>query len=395
MSYNYLGTKRMFFGMDIVQKLPFRIMELYPKSFALSGISNFNRLLYRDLEKSRYNKQKAMGYMYGKNLVKLFKSIDLLAQNEGVTISDIQSQLEISRRSVYRLLDTLKDLNFPLHDEKSVSGIGDVWKLKQEYLTNLPDIKLQDLKLTKEEIVLLFFLFTRANVFKNTELEKYLETLKAKLDIFLPENLRHIKAITKLDDIFIPSGENLGDYSSQEDLLDDITDSIVRLSRCIVTYHSFIYNEVKHFQIDPLKLFEHSGVLYLFARIIDFDSISILTVKRIKHITVIDQHFEFPEGFNPEEILDSASELIIGESVSARIWFSAEVAAEIKSSHRGIKQEIAEQPDRSVVLSISTAGVLDIKKWVLSFGSNAKVIEPQFLVEEIEAEIERMKSRYR
>jgi predicted DNA-binding transcriptional regulator YafY len=337
-----------------------------------------------------YNSQ-----MYGKNLVKLFKSIDILAKKEGATISELQAELGISRRSVYRLLDTLKDLNFPLRDDRAASGLGDVWKLNQEYLTNLPDMRLQDLKLTKEEIILLFFLFTRANVFKNTELEKYLQTLKEKLDIFLPENLRHPKAMTKLDDIFIPSGENLGDYSNQEDILDDITDSIVHLNRCIVTYHSFIYNEVKRFQIDPLKLFEHSGALYLFARVIDFDSISIITVKRVRHITVIDKHFDFPEGFNPEEILDSASELIIGEPVSARIWFSADAATTIKSSTWGIKQEITEQPDRSIVLSISTSGILDIKKWVLSFGSEAKVIEPRFLIEEIEAEIERMRSTYK
>jgi predicted DNA-binding transcriptional regulator YafY len=201
--------------------------------------------------------------------------------------------------------------------------------------------------------------------------------------------------MTKLDDIFIPSSANLGDYSGQGDILDDITDSIVNLNRCIVTYHSFIYNEIKRFQIDPLKLFEHAGALYMFARVIDFDSISILTVRRIKQIAVIDQHFEFPEGFDPEEILDSAAELIIGEPVSARIWFSKDVADYIRNSRWALKQDISDQPDGSIILSIGSSGVVDIRKWVLSFGSQAKVVEPRILIDEIEAEIERMRSNYR
>lgn len=333
--------------------------------------------------------------MYGKNLVKLFKSIDLLAQADGTSISELQEKLGITRRSVYRLLDTLKALNFPLEQRKSGDGSAYMWKLDPHYLESLPNISIKDLRLSREEIILLFFLFTRSNVFRETELEGYIASLKDKLDVFLPDNLRHPAAIAKLDDIFIPSGVQLGDYCGQEDILDDLTDSIVHMHRCIVTYHSFIYNEVKRFQIDPLKLFEHSGELYVFARVIDFDSISILTVRRIKQIAVIDQKFEFPDGFEPEVILDSASELFIGESVSARIWFSPELETYIKSKRWSPGQNIEDQPDGSIVLSVSTSGTLDVKKWVLSFGSQARVIEPKVLADAVEAEIERMRSSYR
>ena len=156
-------------------------------------------------------------------------------------------------------------------------------------------------------------------------------------------------------------------------------------------HKKFVYYHVPF----DYRLFEHSGALYMFARVIDFDSISILTVKRIKQIAVIDQHFEFPDGFDPEEILDSAAELIIGEPVSARIWFSKEVADNIRIKKWATMQDIQDQPDGSIILTIGSSGVVDIRKWVLSFGSQAKVIEPRFLIDEIEAEIERMRSNYR
>lgn len=332
--------------------------------------------------------------MYGKNLVKLFKAINLLTRPDGVTITQLQEQLETSRRSVYRLLDTLKDLEFPLYEEKDTSETMKIWKLEEQYLTKLPDISLPELRLTKEEIILLFFLFSRGTVFKKTKLEKHLFSLKNKLDVFLPNNLKSEHAIAKLDDIFIPYSPDLKDYSEKEDILDDLTDSIVQYKRCIVTYHSLAVVQDKLFQIDPLKLFEHESGLYVFVRIVKFSSISILSVEQIKKLSVLERHFEYPAGFKPEEILDSAFFLSFGDPVTARIWFSKDQAQYIKDRQWAPRQEINDQPDGSIILSINASGVFDVKKWVLSFGASARVLEPVNFAREIDEEIKKMLRNY-
>lgn len=332
--------------------------------------------------------------MYGKNLVKLFKAINLLTQPDGATITQLQEQLETSRRSVYRLLDTLKDLKFPLYEKKDETTTAKIWKLDEQYLSKFPDISLSELQLTKEEIILLFFLFSRGTVLKKTKLERHLFSLKNKLDVFLPHNLKSEHAIAKLDDIFIPFSPGLRDYSGKEDILDDLTDSIVKYKRCIVTYHSLAVNQDKLFQIDPLKLFEHESGLYVFVRIVKFSSISILSVERIKKLSVLESYFEYPEGFKPEEILDAAFFLSLGDPVTARIWFSKEQTQYIKDRQWAPRQEIEEQPDGSIILSINASGVFDVKKWVLSFGASAKVLEPVNFAREINKEIENMMKNY-
>ncbi|MBN2444615.1 MAG: WYL domain-containing protein [Spirochaetales bacterium] len=311
-----------------------------------------------------------------------------------MTISQLQQQLETSRRSVYRLLDTLQDLSFPLYEDKNDPGPAKIWKLEEQYLTELPDISLSELRLTKEEIILLFFLFSRGNIFKKTKLEKYLFSLKNKFDVFLPANLRTEQAIAKLDDIFIPHSPDLKDYSSKEEILDDLTDSIVRYKRCIVTYHSLAANKDKIFQIDPLKMFEHGSGLYVFVRVIKYMSISILSVERINKITVLESRFEYPAGFNPEEILDATSLFSFGDPVTARIWFSSEQADYIKERQWAPKQEIEEQADGSVILSLSTSGLFDVKKWILSFGASAKVIGPEDFARDVNEEILKMMRNY-
>ena len=56
--------------------------------------------------------------MRGKNLIKLLKALELLSKPEGTTIEEMGTQLEVDRRSVYRLINVIEDLGFPIYDEK-------------------------------------------------------------------------------------------------------------------------------------------------------------------------------------------------------------------------------------------------------------------------------------
>lgn len=43
------------------------------------------------------------------------------------------------------------------------------------------------------------------------------------------------------------------------------------------------------------------------------------------------------------------------------------------------EQRIIENKDGSIILEIKTSGLNDVKRWVLSYGADAKVIEPEKL----------------
>jgi hypothetical protein len=53
------------------------------------------------------------------------------------------------------------------------------------------------------------------------------------------------------------------DYSQKEEVIDQLTDAMLLQRTCLVEYHSFGDDTVKHFKIDPLKFFEQEGGLYL------------------------------------------------------------------------------------------------------------------------------------
>ena len=99
---------------------------------------------------------------------------------------------------------------------------------------------------------------------------------------------------------------------------------------------------------------------------------------------------DYPENFNPEQVLDSAFNLTHGDPISVKIRFSKNEAPYIKEKSGAPTQHIREHPDGALTLSMTTSGRRDVKRWVMSFGKEATLLEPVDLRGEIEEELKYM-----
>ena len=85
--------------------------------------------------------------------------------------------------------------------------------------------------------------------------------------------------------------------------------------------------------------------------------------------------------------MESAFDIVFDDPVKVSVWFSPDQARYIKERKWSPKQEILEQEDGSIVLKMETSGWWDVKRWVLSYGSHAKVLEPEELRKEVAGEL--------
>ena len=74
------------------------------------------------------------------NTIKFFKAINLLASPRGTTIKGLMEGLGISRRSVFRLLEALGELGFPLYDEQPLPRGEKRYRLMESYVIQLPNM---------------------------------------------------------------------------------------------------------------------------------------------------------------------------------------------------------------------------------------------------------------
>ena len=80
--------------------------------------------------------------------------------------------------------------------------------------------------------------------------------------------------------------------------------------------------------------------------------------------------------------------------MDVKIHFNKAVAGYLKERKWHPSQQIEENPDGSAVLSLTVNHLLELKRWVLSWGSMAKVLEPQSFIEDIKLTIAEMKNIY-
>ncbi len=57
-------------------------------------------------------------------------------------------------------------------------------------------------------------------------------------------------------------------------------------------------------------------------------------------------------------------------------------------------QQIKKLPDGKIHLSFSASSEPELVAWLLSFGDEARLLEPYWLVEKVKGQITRMKERY-
>ncbi|MBP7232217.1 MAG: WYL domain-containing protein, partial [Syntrophaceae bacterium] len=80
--------------------------------------------------------------------------------------------------------------------------------------------------------------------------------------------------------------------------------------------------------------------------------------------------------------------------VEVKIRFCAAQAPYIRERRWCKKQQMEILDDGTVILTLHTSGWYDVKKWLLSFGANAEILEPDEKRKEVQEEIKRMASQY-
>lgn len=324
---------------------------------------------------------------WGRHLVKMLKAVDVLAKAGGVTMDELGKRVDVDRRTAYRIKETLEELNFPIYADSSSLDGRTRYRFMDSYLKKLPNLALPELNLTLQEIIALYFIRGHASVFKGTDIESNIESAFQKLDSFMPEGLA--RNLDKIRTLFTPTSKNTKDYSGKQEIIETLTDAIFKQRTCLVEYHSFHDDSVRNFRMEPLCFFERDGGLYIFVRATRFGQIRVLAVERIENLTMEETTFEPPDGFDPAQYLEGAFSLIFDDPMEFKIRFSADVARYIRERTWGREQTITENPDGSILLELNTSGWSDVKRWVLGFGPDAEVLEPEMMRDEVAEALEK------
>ncbi len=162
-----------------------------------------------------------------------------------------------------------------------------------------------------------------------------------------------------------------------------------------IAHYSIARDTCQERLVDPYQIRFYRGAWYLIGFCHLRKAIRIFALDRIQALQQTNKSFTQIEEFNPDIYFSDAFQMFKGPDLhQVKIWFSPDQARWIKEKIWHPTQELAEQPDGSTILTMTTSGLIQVKSWILSFGSEAKILAPPVLVNEIINELDKARKYY-
>ena len=308
----------------------------------------------------------------------------LISSRQGKSAADLAGDLDCHPRTVYRDLEALQIAGFPIYTEREEGK--NLWSLLDTVKHQIP------IPFNLTELMALYFGTDMLKVFKDTFFYDSLESLSRKIKATLPpESIKYLKNVEQTLHIGLKPYKEYGKF---KEIINRAESAAINKKSIEIVYYTMSRKKEARRRVDPYKIWFFNGTFYLIGYCHLRGEIRIFALDRIKILHQTKSTFEVPEDFNIEEFMGSSFGVFQGEPIRIKVWFSADIAGYIKEKIWHESQEIHAQDDGSIIFEAEVAGTVEIRFWVMSWGSNAVVLEPESLRDEIRAEAEAMSMKY-
>jgi predicted DNA-binding transcriptional regulator YafY len=168
-------------------------------------------------------------------------------------------------------------------------------------------------------------------------------------------------------------------YQQHKKTVDLITQAIDKNRTAQIRYFSASRNTTTRREVDPYRLWYASGGLYLIAYDHLRKDVRMFAVERIRSITLTDHPYQMPLGFEIEEYVHDALMVMRGRRIEVELLFSKTAAAWVKDKLWHTSQETALLKDGRLRMVLKVADTDELAGWILSFGSQVRVVRSESL----------------
>ena len=169
----------------------------------------------------------------------------------------------------------------------------------------------------------------------------------------------------------------------------------IKLSSKIELYYQTPGCEISLSKLYPYHGVRFEGDWYVVAFCHLRKEIRTFSLARMISAKMLPDTFQIPANFDFHKLTGSHFGVHWSDNeFEVKIKINKAAAGYLKERKWHPSQKIEENSDGSVILSLTVNHLLELKRWILSWGSMAEVLEPKSFVEDIQQTIAEMKSIY-
>ncbi|MCL2588503.1 MAG: YafY family transcriptional regulator [Oscillospiraceae bacterium] len=294
---------------------------------------------------------------------RLLEMIYILLHKKSVSAGELAEQLGVSRRTIYRDIDTLSLAGIPIYTEK---GRGGGVRLLSDFVLNKSILSEQ------EQDELLTALHGLSNI-KAAEADQILQKLQATFN----------KTVTNWLDV------DFSDWHHDHDYFNDFKTAITE--RRIVAFQYYnTYGDKRFRRIEPIQLRFKSKAWYLKGFCLAKQDVRLYKLSRIKDLVVTDE--QFPARALILEARDSTQAQQDLQWITLKLRVQPEMAHKVYDDFT--EGEIQKQPDGSFLVTATMPETHGLCSFLLSYKACIEVLEPKHVRAMIKTEAEKISKTY-
>ena len=293
--------------------------------------------------------------------------IDLeLRKGRYPTVEGLAGTLEVNPRTIRRDLEFLRSAwNAPIDYCKNRNG----W-----HYTDLA-FTIASQQITRDQLLAIFVAQQSLTQNRSTPFAPLLARAVEVLSASLPE----IASVVRENADQTHSFRQTSVPSESIEVFAALTEHLLRSEQIEVRYWSASSNETTTRVIDPWHVASINGTWYLFAWCHLRTEMRMFAVSRIQSVKPTGEIFIRPTDFSIDETLGSGFQMVCETDTEIRdivIQCDAEVAKYVREKRWHPTQTIEEQPDGSIVIRWRLNSIIEVSRWIQSWGEGVEVLEP-------------------
>lgn len=292
----------------------------------------------------------------------------LLHSGQAGSPEDLTAALRVTRRTLFRDLNILKDAGIPHYFEP-----GKGYRIGRGYF--LPAINLDVI----ETLGLLVLGKTAAAQRHRPMMTAALSAIN-KLILAIPEPLR-LACSDLMSHISVNPGSQ-ANAGRENDHYKTLQSCIDQKLACDMVYGSPHAPEPMRLRLDPYALHFASRAWYVFGKSDIHKQIRVFKLARIQSLTETTRRFHRPARFSAEKFMGKAWQMIPeGKVQRIELEFSAMVATNVAEVRWHPTQRSRRLSDGRSIVTFEVAGIREISWWICGYADQVKVRKPRELAD--------------
>jgi predicted DNA-binding transcriptional regulator YafY len=309
----------------------------------------------------------------------------LESSRHGVNIESLADELDVTTRTIRRDLAALQEAGFPLFDVRDEDNRVR-WRLDSQVLKGL------DTGFTLAELCALYLSRNLLESVAGTPFQRDLGHAFERLQAALSPRMRQF--LDRLPGVLAtkPGPRARGGEASSA-IVDKLLEATLHFRVVTMRYHSVSSGRTKDYVVHPYRLAFAQGGHYLQAFVPAYENVRTFAIDRITSVSLEKQTFTPPPEM-PEDLFANSLGVNSGPAEQVDILFDEKIAPYVRARVWHASQEVRDNEDGSLSLTMQVCHDLALRSWILSWGASARVLFPDALAAQIKADLDAARKQY-